>query len=183
MFDFDEEPMDLSTLISYAEKAQELQSVAEELSAELKAVNAELEEYLSKKIPAAMSAVGMKKFTLSDGTNISLKDVIAGSIDKAPNKNFAYQWTIDNGGEELIKTNVSIDFGKSEHNYASAFIADCREKDLDPTVKETIHPQTFCSFLRDKKAERDKALESGDYVEEIPFKDLGVYVGQKAVFK
>lgn len=184
MIDFEEEEVDLSTLTSYAEKAQELQAAVDELESELKAVRRELESYLSDKIPSAMSSIGMKTFTLSNGKKISVRDIVSGSIEKSPNRTFAYNWTIDNGGEDLIKTNVSIDFSCKEHNYANNFIEECRSKyDLEPNVKETIHPQTFCSFVREKIEEREKKIDNGEYVEEIPYEDLGIYKGRKAVFK
>ena len=180
----EEEKVDISTLSSYAEEALKLQESVDELENELKVVKKELEFFLTTKIPSAMEEVGVKSFTLSNGKKITIKDVIAGTIEKSPDREFAYNWVIDNEGADLIKTNVSIEFGKTEHNLASAFVDDCRNNyDIVPTVKETIHPQTFCAFVREKKAMRDEMLDNGEYVEDIPYKDLGLFVGKKAVFK
>lgn len=186
MIDFDEleEPVNLESLTSAANEALSLKEEIASLEAELKILNANLEKIVSQKIPAAMHELGMKSFTLSNGQKITIRDIVSGSIEKSPNRDFAYNWVIENEGADLIKTHVGIDFGKNEHNRSLAFIEDCRTNyGISPTIKETIHPQTFCSFVREKIAERNEMLDNGEYVEDIPYKDLGLFVGKKAVFK
>lgn len=76
-----------------------------------------------------MTGLGIKKFTLGDGSEITIKDVVQASLpsrgailkaqgderDALIDRNHrALDWMRANGGEAIIKNNISVDFGKDK---------------------------------------------------------------------
>jgi hypothetical protein len=161
---------DLSSLRALAEEVRDLERTKEDLENETKVINARLTELTQKLLPEAMASLGMDNFSLSDGSKISVKDFVSGTVNKAPDKDAALVWISENGGESLIKTEVKMNFGKGEDNRAKNAIGLLVEQGYDVESDKTVHPQTLASFAREK-------LAAGD---DIPLADLGLFAGRHA---
>ena len=141
-----------------------------EIEAELKAAKAERLLLVQRTVPEALNECGIASFETTDGHVVRLKKVIDAHIT-VKNREAAQQWLIDNGYEDLIKNNITVALTKGQHNMAAAIAADLREKyQLSPEVKQSIHPQTFKAFVRER-------VEAGD---QLPEKLLGIYTAQVA---
>jgi len=76
-------------------------------------------------------------------------------------------------GLSEFKTEVNLQFGKSEHNQAWALVADLADKGYNVGSKMGIHPQTLIAHIKER-------LKSGD---EVPLELLGLYAGRIAKIK
>lgn len=183
-FDFDDFKPDGydSSLAVLREKAIELATINEhitELEAELEQWNKRKTQLACVDMPNLMRDLGMNDFTLDSGEKFKMEDFCSGSLNKAPDFNFAKSWVIDNGGSDLIKTSVSVDFGTGEHNMAMNLRGQLQDEGYDVDVSEGIHPQTYASFGREKMKEWKAALENGIDAPEPPFRELGLYAGTR----
>lgn len=161
---------DLASIRTLAEEVRDLERTKEELESETKAVNSRLTILLQKLLPEAMAAVGMGDFSLADGSKISVKDFVSGTLNKSPDKDKALEWIESNGGESLIKTEVKMAFGKGEDNRAKNAVGMLTEQGYEVESDKTVHPQTLASFAREKMA-------AGD---DIPLEKLGLFAGRHA---
>ena len=68
--------------------------------------------------------MGLQKFTLTDGAEISVKPIYAASIPR-DRKEEAFQWLRDHEFGDLVKNNVTVTFGRGEDDIAKswAFVA------------------------------------------------------------
>lgn len=119
-------------------------------------------------IPEAMMAVGMESFKLADGTMVKVDKFYAGRIDDSKAAE-AFAWLRKTGNDSLIKREVKLMFGKGEDGNADAAIAALRLKGFEPADKQSVHPMTLKSFIREQ-------FESGS---DFPAELFGAYVGNK----
>ena len=181
--DSPEEKATLEYIAKIGEEAQALSVAMQELQDEIDALNTRFRHITEKEMPRCLGELGMRKFTLTDGTEFVIKDIIQGNLNNAPDKNFARQWCIDNGFDELFTTDVSVKFPKGGHNEALDVKASLEERGLAVDFKEGIHHATFSSELRKKHAEYLEMTENGIVCDPIPFAELGAYQGTKAEIK
>jgi hypothetical protein len=163
-------PSDLESIRKLAEEVRDLERTKEDLENETKVINGRLTELTQKHLPEAMASLGMDSFSLADGSKISVKDFVSGTLNKAPDKEVALAWVNDNGGESLIKTDVKMSFGKGQDNQAKNAIGLLQEQGYEVEADKTIHPQTLAAFAREKMA-------AG---EDIPLEQLGLFAGRHA---
>ena len=121
-------------------------------------------------VPELMSEIGMKKFTLSSGVKVEIKDFISGKILD----NAALDWFEDNGDAEIVKMNLTFTVRRKDKAVLQAIVDHANHLEVDVVLKETIHYQTLSSVLREKMAQGAR-LPPPELVE--------VYVGRKTVLK
>ena len=145
------------------------------LEATLKEKKKELQRVEEQDLPEAMDAIGMSEFKLTDGTTISIKTFYNASIP-GERKEEAFAWLDDNGHGGIIKTDVSVSFGRGELEIARSFLEFARgfnEASIDPELAQGVHWQTLRSFVKEQ-------IEGGSA---LPLDLFGVYVGRKAHLK
>lgn len=157
-----------------ADDAVALERQVADVEATLKEMKRELHKVKSEVLPAKMAEAGVSDLKLADGTSISIKDFVSGSLPKDPAlKASAIKWLEDNEAGGLIKSTVKAVFGKGEHAAATALaeglVKDGYQTDLD----NGVHASTLQAFARER-------LKNG---EPIPLEDLGLYAGQVAKIK
>lgn len=120
-------------------------------------------------IPDAMAELGLSEFKTDDGFKFTMDDFVSGSLPKDQEaRAAAMDWLEANGANSLIKTEVSLSFGRNEHNQALSLTAELSERGFPVTRKTTVHPQTLLAYARER-------LHSGD---ELPLELLGLYAGR-----
>ena len=145
------------------------------LEATLKEKKKELQRVEEQDLPEAMDAIGMSEFKLTDGTTISIKTFYNASIP-GERKEEAFAWLDDNGHGGIIKTVVSVSFGRGDLEIARSFLEFARgfnEASIDPELAQGVHWQTLRSFVKEQ-------IEGGSA---LPLDLFGVYVGRKAHLK
>ena len=167
-------PDTLKHLHTALEEAISLQELADKMSDDLKTINKTIQSLRTNRIPDLMATLQMEKLTFG-GWDVKVDDFISGSLPKEPQKREqAIQWLVDHGGEDIIKTALSADFGRQEYQKALTVASMIKDKTgCDAVVEEGVHPQTLAKFARER-------IECG---EEIDTEVLGLYTGRVAKFK
>jgi hypothetical protein len=107
-----------------------------------------------KKLPEAMSEVGLSTFTLDTGETLAIKNILSASM---PNKDRepdllaqAIAWLVANGHEDAIKSEVIVPFGKKDLAKAKEMaIKLAAEGYKNVRIRESVHYQTLNSLMRD----------------------------------
>jgi hypothetical protein len=164
----------MQRLVSMAREVIETERLVEELEENLSDLKKRLNKMKTVDLPDQMAECGLSEFKTDTGFRISIEDFVSGSLPKDERKrDAALKWLESNGAESLIKTEIALQFGKSEHNRALALVADLADKGYDVSSKMGIHPQTLIAHIKER-------LRNGD---EVPLETLGLYAGRTAKIK
>ena len=131
-----------------------------------------LHKITDEQLPEALEEMGLQKFTLTDGAEISVKPIYSASIPK-DRKNEAFQWLRDHEFGDLVKNNVTVTFARGEDDKAKKFVDLCMSKNFTPSQLEKVEPMTLKAWLRER-------VEGGDAV---PLDLFGGYISQRATIK
>lgn len=164
----------LENLVKKAEQLAEINEVIAEMEESVSNLKKHANHISQKELPEMMEELGMKTFELKDGSKLGIKDFINGSLPKDPMAfEDAIEWLVDHDLESIIKTDVSLKFGKGEENFAKNAVEMLKENGYEPEEKYGVHPMTLASSIKE-------LYESGV---DIPFEKLGLYKGRKAEIK
>ena len=155
-----------------AEEYTDLDDRIKDAEARLKILKEKARDIAEKQLPDAMAEVGMAKFTLTDGSEVTVKPYYSAKIGDE-NREECFTWLQDHGHEALIKDEVVLTFNRGEHEKAEQFKAQLEEQGLDYSGKMGVHPQTLTAFVKEQ-------VESGA---EFPLELFNVYIGQIAKIK
>lgn len=127
-------------------------------------------------IPSLMaSAGGIDKFTLDNGTAITIKDELYASITKAREQE-AFAWLETHGHGDVIKDEMKLALGKGEVAKARAESIIQLMESLgsdDYSRKRGVHPGTLAALIREQLGEGI----------EVPKETFGVHQQRRAVIK
>lgn len=164
----------LKNIAHLARRYTDLEGEIAHLEATLKTKKDEWRALREGALPLALTEVGMTKFTMTGGANVTLKTGYVASITEA-NRAAAHEWLEDHGHGSIIKHEIKIVFGKGEEAWARKFLRDLakRKRPLRFDRKDTVHPQTLGAFVRETIAAAKAEGQSPEAV--IPFPLLGVF--------
>ena len=140
----------------------EIKQLEEQLKAKAKAARKLSQEI----IPAKMQALGLESLTLKDGSAVKVKQLVQASIP-VRHRETAFQWLRDHGHGDLIKNQVSAEFGKGEDKSAGDFIDNIKSLGYEPKQKVWVEPMTLKAFVREQISEGV----------DIPMETFGIFVG------
>ena len=162
----------LSKVSRLAEELIDRDEQVKEAEAHLKILKEQARDVAERLLPEAMAEVGMVKFVLTDGSEVTVKPYYSAKIgdDK---RDECFNWLQDHGHEALIKDEVSITFNKGEHERAEEFKSQLAQQGIEYNGKMGVHSQTLTAFVREQ-------VESGA---EFPLELFNVYIGQIAKVK
>ena len=166
-------PDSLARLTDMARELLQMEEVVEQMESDLKAAKSSLQSMRTGRIPDLMNEIGIGSITVNNRT-VELFDFVSGSLPKDPERRLkAINWLESVGAGGLLKTEVSVEFSRNQHNTALALADDLRNQGFAPIALSNIAPQTLLKFARDR-------IASG---EEIDFDILGLYTGKVAKVK
>lgn len=139
---------DLSSLANALVEADEAVEKAEGV---LKGKKEEARRLREEALPSAMQEVGLTKVTLDSGRVISVAQEVYASIS-ADNKPAAYAWLEEHDFGGLIKTEVSVAFGRGEMEKAKGLQDELRGKGMQVDIDSSIHAQTLKAFIKEQLA-------------------------------
>lgn len=163
----------LNRLSQLANKQQEIEQWIEVQKDRLAQGVEALRRIREVELPEAMDEVGVAKFTLADGSSVSVNPYYSATIT-AEKKSAAHQWLDSHGFGDLIKTEVITKFGRGEVDAARELVENLRQQEYEVEGKESVHPQTLKAFIREQ-------VESGAVA--VPLDLFGAYVGRQTVIK
>ena len=155
-----------------ARKAKLQEKNIEELEHALKEAKDSYRKLTEEVLPEALAEIGMKGFTMDDGSQITVKPFYSASIPEARRAE-AYQWLRDHGFDDIIKNTVSVRFGRGEDELCARLLNLLGEQGFPAEQAEKIEPATLKAWAKEQ-VERGNA---------VPADLFGLYIGQKATIK
>ena len=162
-------------LDSIAKLANDAANLGQKIAATeelLRAQKRSLREITDERLPEALETMGLQKFTLTDGAEISVRPFYFVSIPKS-RKDKAFQWLRDHEFGDLVKNNVTVTFGRGEDVLAKTFLDLCETKGFTPSQLQKVEPMVMKAWLRER-------VEAGDAV---PLDLFGALVTPRATIK
>lgn len=162
--DFSQEPEapaadKLQALSKYVIEGTKLEEEIEHVEGQLSVLKMSLHRLRTDTIPELMGDMSIDKIVV-DGIEVSVKEDVIGSLPSAdpvkgnPEKRAkALEWLIAHDAESLIKTGVSVEFGKGEKKAADRLLAKLIKQNYMPTMKQDVHAQTLQAFARERLAD------------------------------
>jgi hypothetical protein len=161
----------LKDLVSAASEQALLQQEVELLTKQLSDKKEKLRIQSQEIVPNMMMELGVEKFVLNGGYELSIKDEVFAKLPENPF--VAFEWLRAHNLDSVIKTQVVADFGKGEDADAQEVIDALAELGVVAKVKSTIHPQTLKAILREQIS-----IGSG-----VPMEDFGATVVKTTVIR
>ena len=92
---------------------------------------------------------GLSSLKLADGSAVEVKKVYNCTIRK-DNIDSAYTWLRENGLGDIIKNEVSVQFGKGEDNKAQLLLDLAVSNGYEPQQKTKVEPMTLKALFRER---------------------------------
>jgi len=147
------------------ETQKKIEATEEELR-KLKDVETTLSE---QTIPNLMQQAGVELIKLEGGISVEVKPFYSARIPASKSEE-AFQWLRDNGHGDLIKNQVSLEFGMKQDNEAKSIVEELKSKGLPVKQKTTVHPSSLRGFVREQIQDLGK---------DVPAELFGTYVANK----
>jgi hypothetical protein len=164
--------IDLKRVTELAKQLGDQQDRVNQLQAELDAAKQFLLQLEREDLPTLMQEVGLEEIKLTDGSVVSIQEDCACAITDRT-RAAALEWLLENNFGGLIKTEVSLAFGRGDREAAQELVERLRAQELMPDLKEVVHPSTLKAFVKEQ-------LSAGA---NIPMDLFNVYPYSKAVIK
>ena len=165
-------PDSLVRLNETLEEAVALKEMLDQLEEDAAAAKKQLTHITTSVIPDMMAEIGMDE-CVQNGWKIKLSQFVSGSLPKEPEKRQkAIDWLEKHEGADMIKSTLTVNFNKSQHNMAIDLAQRIQEEGFAPSLISDVHAQTLASFARER-------LKNGD---EVDTEILGLYTGTVAKF-
>jgi len=177
---------ELGAVTGMAQKMYDLENEITNLEEQLKSKKQDLRMLAEQDLPDLMQELNLKDFTLKNGAKVEVKEVISGSvpsqgaIDRAKEEDKrvelqmlqqqCFDWLRANGGGDLIKSNVEVQFGKDEDEACNQFTQKLRDEKLYYKRAVGVHPATLNKYIQER-------LGDG---KDVPLEMFRVYTGRKA---
>lgn len=120
-----------------------------EMENAVKAKKERIRSLSEESIPCAMQELGLKQMTMTTGEKVEIKSDVYAAIP-AGGKAAAFQWLEENNFGGLIKTEISLEFGKGEMDNAVKLVEKLEEEGFSPMLSRDVHAQTLKAFLREQ---------------------------------
>lgn len=128
----------------------EAQREVEEAEETLKNKMERLRLLREETIPCVMQELGLESLKLNTGQTLLVKDEVYGSVPKDDEgRDKAFQYLIDHDAASLIKTYVSVEFGKEEWERAMKLKRALIKAKFVPIIEQSVHPQTLKAWIRE----------------------------------
>ena len=158
-----------SDITNSCNKLLETQKKIEATEEELKKLK-DVETTLSEQtIPNLMQQAGVELIKLEGGISVEVKPFYSARIPASKSEE-AFQWLRDNGHGDLIKNQVSLEFGMKQDNEAKSIVEELKSKGLPVKQKTTVHPSSLRGFVREQIQDLGK---------DVPADLFGTYVANK----
>ena len=127
----------------------------------------EVEDTLSEQtIPNLMQQAGVQLLKLSDGSSVEVKPKYKARIPESRSEE-AFSWLRENGHGDLIKNQISMEFGMKQDNEAKSIVEELKNKGLPVQQKQFVHPSSLRGFVRE---------QIQDHGKDVPGDLFGVYI-------
>lgn len=126
-----------------------LEAEVAELTSQLDEKQKQLRAISEVEVPRMMDDLGIKIIGLDSGEKISIDEKITASIGKGKAEE-AFAWLRANGHGDLIKRNVSVEFGRGDDEKAAKLKAAIESMGFATKDKSDVHHMTLTSFVKEQ---------------------------------
>ena len=142
--------IDPQKLSEEIEKLKSIQNKISTLKAQIKDLEDDEKYFVFDVIPKLMYDMNLSTLKLKDGSEVSVgkKFHAAAYADK---KAEAIQWLRSNGLGDIVKNEITVNFGQNEDDKAMAYATLARERGFEPSQKETVHHASLSVVMREWK--------------------------------
>jgi hypothetical protein len=116
-----------------------------------------------------MQQAGVELIKLTGGISVEVKPFYSARIPASRSEE-AFNWLREHGHGDLIKNQVSLEFGMKQDNEAKSIIEELKAKGLPVKQKTTVHPSSLRGFVREQIQDLGK---------DVPADLFGTYVANK----
>jgi len=173
--DFEKDRIDSITQIdqtkNLSDKVIELRNLEDQVAASenhTKDLKEKAKQLSNLDIPKMMQEMNVTKLKLKDGASIEVKPFYGASIT-ADKQEAAFNWLREHGLGDIIKNDITVTFGMSEDNKATAYAVLARGQGYEPVQKVAVHTGTLKAVVRER-------TESG---QEMPADLFNTFVGNQ----
>ena len=173
--DFEKDRVDSITQIdqtkNLSDKVIELRNLEDQVAASenhTKDLKEKAKQLSNFDIPKMMQEMNVTKLKLKDGASIEVKPFYGAHI--TPDKQEkAFNWLREHGLGDIIKNDITVTFGMSEDNKATAYAVLARGQGYEPVQKVAVHTGTLKAVVRER-------TESG---QDMPADLFNTFVGNQ----
>jgi TolA-binding protein len=173
-------PDALAQLREAIQELEELEQIIEQMQEDLKQAKKRREElkgnpYTAEtgRIPELMMEMQLDRLTHA-GYEVVVEEALAGKLPDDPDRRqAALKYLEANGAEGLIKTDLKLQFGRSQHNEAVSVAEGLRQEGYEPRLESGVHHSSLKAFANER-------IKNG---EPIDTETLGLYTGKVAKTK
>jgi len=144
-----------------SEQIEKLKSISAQIlstEAGLKELK-EQEKYINNfTIPELMEKMNLSTLKLKDGSELSVKKIYSATM-KADKKAQAIQWLRNNGLGDIVKNEITVNFGQGEENKAAEYATLAKGQGYEPSQKEAVHAMTLKVTMEDWKNKGNEVPE------------------------
>ena len=156
-------------IAKYCNKLLETQKQILKTEEELKKLK-DVEDTLSEQtIPNLMQQAGVQLLKLNDGSSVDVKPSYKARIPASKTEE-AFAWLRENGHGDLIKNQVTMEFGMRQDNEAKSIVEELKNKGLPVQQKASVHPSSLRGFVREQIQDLGK---------DVPADLFGTYISNK----
>src|SRR6056300_618316 len=156
-------------IAKYCNKLLETQKQILTTEEELKKLR-DVEDTLSEQtIPNLMHKIGLELLKLKDGSSVEVKPKYKARIPESRSEE-AFSWLRENGHGDMIKNQVTMEFGMKQDNEAKSIVEELKNKGLPVQQKQFVHPSSLRGFVRE---------QIQDHGKDVPADLFGVYIANK----
>lgn len=162
----------MEQIVALAQRLVDEKAELKRLEDEVKDAKKALLKTERSDLPDLMMELGLTQIKLENGMVVDVKDDCTASLTAAT-KGAAFKWMIENNFGGLIKTEVSIPYGRGEREQAVELVKTLDAQDIKADLSESVHHSTLKAFVKERLAEGDA----------IPMELFNVYPFNKATVK
>ena len=143
------EKADIDSLAAYCRELQAYENEIAELEEKIKFKKDKADKISSEIIPNMLAEQGISSLKLADGSSVDVNKSYNCTIKKDEMAS-AYNWLRENQLGDLIKNEVSVQFGKGEDNKAEHLLDLAAQEGYEPSQKSKVEPMTLKALYRER---------------------------------
>ena len=143
------EKADVDTLASYCKELQGYEEEIAELEEQIKKKREKADKISSEIIPNMLAEQGISSLKLADGSSVDVRKSYNCTIKKDEMES-AYNWLRENQLGDIIKNEVSVQFGRGEDNKAEQLLNLAAQEGYEPSQKSKVEPMTLKALYRER---------------------------------
>jgi|TARA_S200000501_G_scaffold154360_1_gene145546 phage terminase small subunit len=143
------EKADIDSLAAYCRELQAYENEIAELEEKIKFKKDKADKISSEIIPNMLAEQGISSLKLADGSSVDVNKSYNCTIKK-DEMEAAYNWLRENQLGDIIKNEVSVQFGKGEDNKAEQLLDLAAQEGYEPSQKSKVEPMTLKALYRER---------------------------------